>query len=56
MDNIQMGSYSKEWKEASNMAGLFQKIVVDCKVKFSASRQIKEKKVFVSKTLTLKNL
>ena len=35
MDIKKMGSYSKEWKEANNMAGLFQKIVEDCKVFFA---------------------
>ena len=35
MDIKKMGNYSKEWKEANNMAGLFQKIVEDCKVFFA---------------------
>ena len=56
LDNTKMGSYSKEWKEANNMAGLFQKIVADCKVNLNASRQITEKKVFTSKTWIHKKL
>ena len=32
LENMGMESYSKEWKEANNMAGLFQRIMEDCKV------------------------
>ena len=38
MDNMTMLSHSKEWKEGSNMAGIFQKIVENCKVTFYTRR------------------
>ena len=40
LENMGMESYSKEWKEANNMAGLFQRIMEDCKVIQNTSKQI----------------
>ena len=58
MDNMTMLSYSKEWKEGSNMAGIFQKIVENCKVTFYTRRFSITSMLFyiISKTIFFPNI